>query len=262
MRTAEADTIYDYLRIVSILSGGGLPLWYRGSASLDYGLAPSLYWRKQARWEGNFVHKFLVRYRAYSKEPIKNPWEMYALMRHHGLPTRILDWSRSPLIALFFALTQEPGLNANRVVWILPPYQLNKHTLGEESIFCPGGMSSRSIRLSKGQLLDLDSYLPEALDPSDNYKLPLKPIAIESPLSIPRIAAQQGCFTVHGSSRKNLEQQFTRKRAPYLSAVILKTKDNLSEFLEPLLCWGINEETVYQDLDSMTRNILKIEGIS
>jgi len=262
MKTIKAKTIYDYLRIVSILSGGGTVLWYRGSSSLKYGLVPSLYWRKQARWERNFVHKFLVRYRAYVRESISNPWEIYALMRHHGLPTRLLDWSRSPLTALFFALTQEPDRDADRVVWILPPYHLNKYTLGTESIFCPAGMASRSVRLGKKRQLDLDAYLPKALDPSDNYKLPLKPIAIESPLSIPRIAAQQGCFTLHGSSQRGLELQFTRRAAPFLSAVILKTKGNHDAFMEPLLSWGVNEETIYQDLDSMTRNILRTEGIS
>jgi hypothetical protein len=268
MNTIEVHSIYEYLELVSTLTVGEsaadsrVELWYRGSSSLEFGLVPSLYWREQAEWEGNFISKFLVRYKAYVTESIDSPWEQFALMQHHGLPTRLLDWSRSPLSALYFALTQDPNSNTDRVVWILPPYELNEHNLGLASIFCPGILQSRHLKVDKEKAINLDAYLPQALDPLDHYSLPEKAIAIESPLSGARIKAQQGCFTLHGSLQDGIEKQFTKASAPYLAAVVLKTKGNIDSFLKPLLSWGINEESIYQDLDSMTRNILKLEGIS
>src|SRR5215213_1093493 len=91
------------------------PLVFRGLPRSDYANVSSL-----ARLSGDFasLERHLIRnFRKYAHREAPGPtiWDWLSLAQHHGLPTRLLDWTYSPLVAAHFATATSEGHEA--IVW-------------------------------------------------------------------------------------------------------------------------------------------------
>ncbi|WP_171393668.1 type I restriction-modification system subunit M [Vibrio mediterranei] len=86
---------------------------YRGIKDEDFKLEPSIM-RLGYTDEDELIKAEKRLFKAFKQQALphleytpKNDWEWLALAQHHGLPTRLLDWSKNPLIALYFAIEEE-----------------------------------------------------------------------------------------------------------------------------------------------------------
>src|SRR4051794_3378288 len=107
---------------------GETQLWFRSVNDGTYPLVPGAYWRERCDELSLFVGFQNLAPMYLAREPL-DEWDWYYVMQHYRIPTRLLDWTESPLTALYFALgSAVEGTPA--CVWVLDPIALNRLTCG------------------------------------------------------------------------------------------------------------------------------------
>jgi hypothetical protein len=230
------------------------PYWFRGVRNGgSHDLIASLY-RHPGKSSAEDFRELeielmaLFRHRAppFHEQIPTDPMDLLFLMQHHGVPTRLLDWSENPYIALFFSLEValwEPEVNAvDSAVWMIDPTELNR-------IAFPNNDGSDRILSASDDLLN--AYKPN--NPTKNSGK--SPIAIYGVHNSRRIVAQRGVFVLHGSSTLPMNKDPALIDKNELMHKITIRKDAKKPIARALFNMGITDSVIYPDLDGLGREI-------
>jgi hypothetical protein len=216
--------------------------WFRGHPDGTWRLVPGYYraGNDEAVDEDDFRYDFRRKAWPYlagvAHEPA-NDWEWYFLMQHQGLPTRLLDWSASALVALYFALGDKPSTE-NPCVWVLNPFALNRRIAKRGDVILSPGDGA------------IKRYLPEEFS---SAALPDFPAAIEAPIKSARIAAQRGVFTIHGLKKKPLDDYADLR--PNLKKIDI-ARSAVNAMRDQMYVAGYSETTVFPELPALCRELV------
>jgi hypothetical protein len=254
------QSLYQFLEQVQAISGAWYLVppghaWFRGTA---HPLLPGAVWAG-LRDESGAMHEFSARAGGILAREPADEWEWYFLLQHYGMATRLLDWTTNPLVAAYFALlsastTVSPEPAAH--VWMLDPMKLNKASIGMEVVLAPGGELTKYWLPSK---LEAGSAAFEFEGRSDLSNAP--PLAILPRRRNPRILAQSGTFTLHGTDPSPLD--VVMQRLPPEEQKIARIEFEVSsaqaaDLLRQLAQLGFSASGLFPEPEHLAREIRRM----
>lgn len=221
------------------------PFVFRGLSCASYPLKTSL-----MRLGGNYpgLERHLLRnFRKYAHRDIVEQdtmWHWLSLAQHHGLPTRLLDWTVSPFVAAHFATSIVSEFDLDGVIWAvnhekahqLAPDKLKRRLHQEGAVYFTVEMLAETV--SSLQALD-------ALSPP-NFVLFFEPPSIDD-----RIVNQFALFSVMADARTALDTWLQDHPDMWFKIIIpaglkWEVRDKLDQA-------NITERVLFPGLDGLSR---------
>jgi hypothetical protein len=227
----EIQTLTDFISRIEVIKseseslGNNAELLFRGQRQ-DHKLCPKLA-RIDLNGKLKKIEKLMLDEFKRASLPLaefepKDNWDWLALAQHHGLPTRLLDWTYSALVALWFAVEKAPKENKNGVVWIL-----------------------------KSEVSDFRD--------TEKFDDPLKNKVTKifrSRVISKRISAQAGAFTVHRINDEGKVVQL-ESNAMFRDKLVKLTipSQYFSTIRKSLKMMGVNHSTIFPDIDGLCQHL-------
>jgi hypothetical protein len=215
---------------------------FRGEASRDASLATSL-----QRLGGDYagVEPHLLRnFRKYAHAPgvpEGQLWHWLALAKHHGLSTRLLDWTYSPYVALHFATAFPRDFDRDGAIWMVDFVKANRLLPDRlRSAVEEQGMNALSAEL----LQEAAPALPAFDRLGEDFVVFFEPPALDD-----RIVNQYALFSLMPSPHARMDEWL--ERHPELSRRIVLPAALKWEVRDKLDQANITERVLFPGLDGL-----------
>jgi hypothetical protein len=261
----EIESFDEYLNTIHSELGqngeGKRRLYFRGQSkrAVDgYPLTPSvarykhlgnLALTEREQKECEVLETFSNHLLTYVQHRPQTAWEELAIAQHHGLPTRFMDWTTNPLVALYFAVRNTGGRSADSAVYVLisnPKRYADFDVISDEqpeadinSVFhSPGRSWIEELTTSDDKETLPAQSLPTPFKISEN-------IIYDPPHVSPRIRAQDGVLLACWQPMQPLDEK------DYLEIVIKQAAHE--DIRRRLDQYGVFDKQLFPDLDGIAK---------
>ena len=214
-------------------------IWWRGHGSPAFVLQAGAHRAKRgSRYEQNLTLRF--RQYAPTRHPTCPTQEDFVswlfLMQHYGLPTRLLDWTASVLIATFFAVTDRPDEDA--VLFAIEPRRMNETINGDPTLVPTTSPPARQLFVGA----------------FNDRQTETSTIAVMTHEIDDRMLVQQAAFTIHGNeepldARSDAANFLRRYDIPATAKQHLHSQ---------LRVTGIQRSTIFPDLTNLALDLKEL----
>jgi hypothetical protein len=223
------------------------PFAFRGLPRRDHTLASSLVRLAEPAADVKRLELALLRnFRKYAHGEATRAdsiWDWLALGQHRGLPTRLLDWTYSPLVALHFATENTRQFNEDGVVWCVNFVEANKRLPRRlKQILQQEGSDTFTVEMLSGfrSLRQFDALSREP------FVVFLEPPAVDQ-----RILNQLALFSLMSSPAARLDDWLRShpdlcRRVEIPAALKCEIRDKLDQS-------NVNERVLFPGLDGLSR---------
>ncbi len=227
---------------------------YHGTCNAAFRLSTSLQRNckgRQAELEPSILRNF-SKYAASEDPDIeRSVWRQLIIGQHHGLPTRLLDWTYSPLIGLHFAVN-DPNLEKmdkhECILWKIDVAEL--HAMLPEhyqAVLRDDQALIYTVKMLDGLSPTLEQY---DRDMGSDSLLIMEPPSIDQ-----RIINQYSYFSVVPRGISDVEEFFQTRTQNVVKYIIARNiRWEISDMLDQ---FNITERTIYPELDGLTKMLAR-----
>jgi FRG domain len=183
------------------------------------------------------------RYASREAAAFDSPWNWLALGQHHGLPTRLLDWTHSPLVALHFVTSDERQFDRDGVVWMFDYVRAHAETptpLRTE-------LDDASMNVFTAESLGrVTTGLRELEELGGDFVLFLEPPALNQ-----RIVNQYALFSLTSRADRRLDEWLEQR--PHMARRVVVPAELKWEVRDKLDQANVTERVLFPGLDGLSR---------
>jgi len=230
-------------------------LWFRGQPCASYNLLPSLYrfsiflLNTYGGYDQHFRNEkiAILKMQKYFNEKNRTNLGFLQTMykaQHHGLPTRLLDFSSERFVALYFAVE---SAKLNQILDLGDPTDESEYSKKYSSVYCINPLIINKLSI------DREEIVGNNVENEIDINLMTYPIAINPPVIDKRIRAQKSKFLLYGSLSVSFDDILEYNKE--LVKILIHKKACLKLY-EELKTIGYSHSSIFPDIEGIVKETI------